>query len=397
MIRPMSFFLLLVASLITSNHTSAVNHCNVPYSRSSSDLETFGSAVLTIGGIAAAGYGFYKLCDWLFSKSDEEILKECKNACKNADNCMVYVDLVEHTVGIPYNAYEQRRVINTPQEELMYQLAALAFQRREGLNVYSNLKNAIDVLTAAQADLVYRMNKLVKKHGVTVDALPLFNQMEQMAAIIQPMQTKMAFVYDLLEAHHAYMNLFAQESYDLKTYERELFVLDSLQEKNCWVPLEHRKSSLREEVRIVAMQCASRDHAKYPYTYYLRGLQKAISRLESHMNALAYNYCNRISAASALLAKLKMISEIILTEDAYHAELRDAERDRIEQEKLLAQQRQAAALESQAWQMYEQNQQLQKQNQLKEKELRLEKERNAAIREQTAVLAAPQYNVYVAV
>ena len=283
--------LVLVISLVCVPQSAyAGKKWNYPYSNSASDLEALGSAALVVGGVAAAGYGLYKLCDWLFSKSDEQILKDCQIACKNADNCMAYVDLVERTVGIAYNAFEQRRVINTPQEELMYQIAALAFQRREGLNIYPNLKNAIDVLSVAQADLVYRMNKLVKQHGVTVDALPLFNQMEHMAAIIQPMQTKMAFVYALLEAHRGYMNLFAQESYDLKTYERELYVLDSLQEKNCWVPLEHRKASLREEVRIAAMQCASRDHAKYPYTYYLKGLQRAISTLESHMNALAYNY-----------------------------------------------------------------------------------------------------------
>lgn len=340
---------------------------------SSSPVPEYANVALVIGGTILAAVGLYKLCDWLCTKSDETVVKECYDSCKQAKQFNSTLALIEKEIGIPHKHQQQQRLIHEVNEPLFYQLGVSLHNKDSITNFVNIVQSSLHTMKDAHKALEKRIHQLKKRDDHAFKASSFFTEMQQLESQLAQEIIKLEFTHELLTNHQSFFALFEEEASLIRIYERELRAVDLC---------GPNKHALCQELRIAVMTLSSKDNATYPHMHYIKKLQSHISSLERCIMNLAFNYTNRISAATTLLHKLRTMHELLMIEDAYLYELREYEKARIEQEKVIAQNRQAAALENQAWQMREQAIQLQKQNELKDEELRLEKERNKLLRDQ---------------
>lgn len=351
-----------------------------------SNQSEFAACALAVGGAVVASYGLYTLCNWLFTPSDETLVKNCRNSLKDAQIYSDYIDAIENEFGSVPKLSEKPRMLNEVREPLLYQLAGKIHKKQGISTLLYNLECVVRGMKESHNALQGRIYRLLKNNDCAIVS-PFFKEMQDLQEQSGQYLNKVGFAYEFLAAHISFFKLFEQESSLIRVYERELNALD--------MHGAYNTCPLSQELRIAVMSLGSKHTVPYPYIHYIQRLKSDIAELEKNLSHLAYNYTNRISAASALLNKLMIISDLLIIEDSYANELREQEKVRIEREKIQIQERQAAALENQSWQMREQAIQLQRQNELKEKELRLEKERNAILWSQQFQQPAPQYHVHI--
>ncbi len=351
-------------------------HVYPAYARSSSgDAATVAKVIAGAGCIAAIGYGLYKLCDWLFSPSNETIIQNSLNALQDAharyDDTVRFLDA--SISGIPENSYDQKKLINNFSEQMLYDLA-INHIKESSYSYQMNLANVIANIRSCQQALAGRIKKLRNnpEHSHTV------SQMQGLEKECLATMNKLQFLHDYVVNHQGYFRLFETETRLLHIYE---FELNALYQHGA------NPAYLREALRTSVMKHAAQERLAYPFMHYVDKLQGDINTLNTHSTRLSYNYANRISVARDLYARLQAINNVVIVEDAYHQELRDYEHARIEKQKLEAQKAQAAAAAAQAAAMQQQTYAMQQAN-------ALQAQQNALIAAHV-VNPKPQVTVYL--
>lgn len=363
--------------------------------RHNSQAEDLGKAVVAVGCIAAIGYGFYKLCDWLFSKTDVQVLQEAQNANNAAEKATnAYVEFFERKWGVfsSLSSTQKREIMHSLDEGILYQFAvAHAFRNSVEYTILRDLSNSLTNAKAAHSMVVERVHKLHKKKDVT----GMVTQLEAMQQVLQETIARIEFVYEYLHQHRSYYALINKEYQLLKRYENEL---------NALKQFDSNPSALRESLRIAVMSHAH-SRMTYPYMKYIKTMGLEISDLSNQIDSLSCHYPERMAAARTLLARLQSIYNMLIIEDAYRQELRDYERAQLEKQRIEAEQAKAAAAQAaahaaqvQANAMQQQAWEMQKQNQLYAQQNQLQAEQNAILATQVIVDAVnpkPKQEVYI--
>ncbi len=385
----------ILAALFAGSSTHPMGYYHRLPVHHSSQAEELGKAVVAVGCIAAIGYGFYKLCDWLFSKTDIQVLQEAQQVNMNAEkSANMYVDFFESKWGdllVMENAHK-RHLMRTLDESLLYQFAiAHAFKTSVEYTILSTLNSSLQNARSAQSMVVDRLHKLRKKKDMSV----MITQLELVAQSLQSTISRIEFVYEYLEQHRSYYALLINEYKLMKECEYELHAIKEFGQN---------AGMLRETLRIAVMRHAN-SHMTYPYMNYIQKMQKIIQELDRQINSLSCHYPERMNAARILLAHFNAIYNMLIIEDAYRQELRDYERAQLEKQRIEAEQAKAAAAQAaahaaqvQAAAMQQQAWEMQKQNQLYAQQNQLQAEQNAILTAQVIVDAVnprPTQQVHV--
>lgn len=354
----------------------------LPVYHQPSQAEELGKAAIAVGCIAAIGYGFYKLCDWLFSKTDVQVLLEAQNVSNAADRATnEYVEFFEHKWGIlsSLSSNQKREIMRSLDEGLLYQFAlAHTFRTSLEYTILSDLSRSLANVKAAHSMVIERIHKLRKKKGIT----GMISQLEVVQLALQDIIARIEFVYEYLYQHRSYYALLNKEYQAMKIYENDL---------NALKYYEANPGALREALRIAVMRQAT-STMTYPYMNYIQKISHEITDLDQKINSLSCHYPERMTAARQLLARLQIIYNILVIEDAYRQELRDYERAQLEKQRIEVEQAKAAAAQAaahaaqvQAAAMQQQVWELQKQNQLHAQQNRIEQDRNVILTAATIV------------
>jgi|GEM_PF-5383625 hypothetical protein len=355
-----------------------------------------GKAVAGIAIIGGIGYGIYKLCDWLFSKSNDAIIKDgttCVTAVhQRYDSC---IEMFEQQIGFPGHPQERKQILARINEQFLYNLELIHKQTASSL--LRPTQTTINQLRATCDEVNGRLQSLRNKRKEHVHILV---QMEDLSIEAGLLLEKLSFMAEYLQANEAYFTTFELESRLLHTYEVEIHALQMY---------ANNPAMLREAIRSAIMSGAATTGSLYPYMRYIEKCDADCRHLERALEMLTPAYANRFTAASQLAANLRAIYRMIITEDAYRRELRDYERAQLEKQRIEAEKSKAAAAHAhaaaahaQACAMQQQVWELQKQNQLHAHQIQVEKERNALIGVQTVINAinpppAPEVHVHVEV
>lgn len=389
----MNIFILSVLFVGSSTHAMGYYH-RLPVHHNS-QAEDLGKAVVVVGCVAAIGYGFYKLCDWLFSKTDIQVLQEAQQINLNAEkSTSVYVDFFESKWGdlVSMENTHKRQLMRTLDEALLYQFAiAHAFKTSVEYTILSTLNSSLHNARSAQSMVIDRLHKLRKKN----DKTGMITQLEVVAQSLQSTISRIEFVYEYLEQHRSYYTLLINEYKLIKQFDYEIRALNN----NAQNPVQ-----LRESLRIAVMRQAN-SQMTYPYMNYIQKMQSEIQALDHQINSLSCHYPERMAAARQLLATLNAVYNLLIIEDAYRQELRDYERAQLEKQRIEAEQAKAAAAQAaahaaqvQAAAMQQQAWEMQKQNQLYAQQNQLQAEQNAILTAQVIVDAVnprPTQQVHV--
>lgn len=386
----------LVIVLLGSNANAMRHvHTRLPVYHQNSQAEDLGKAVVAVGCIAAIGYGFYKLCDWLFSKTDLQVLQEAQNAHSAAERATnVYIEFFERKWGAfsSLSSTQKREIMHSLDEGLLYQFAvAHAFRTSLEYTILNDLHHSLTSAKSAHSMVVERVHKLRKKKDIT----GMVTQLEVVQFSLQDTIARIEFVYEFLHQHRSYYALLNKEYQAMKIYENDLYALKQY---------EANPGALREALRIAVMRQAT-SKMTYPYMNYIQKISHEFSDLDQHMNSLSYHYPERMAAARQLSARLQTIYNMLVIEDAYRQELRDYERAQLEKQRIEAEQAKAAAAQAaahaaqvQAAAMQQQAYEMQKQNQLYAQQNQLQAEQNAILTAQVIVDAVnpkPKQEVYI--
>lgn len=349
------YYLLLAILLINSAQGA---HPRPHYHNSNSP--TVVETVAAVGIVAAVAYGFYKLCDWLFTKTDEQVLQESRQCWSTAhDNTKRYVDALKAGVGeFPESRKEQQKMIKQVDEDFLYHCAV----KKIYTNAHTLSGYAQQVADAGLASSK-RAADLRKKHS----HLPIISKLENISNELGVLHNEIVFAAEFMREHETYFDIFELETCQLVAYEFELSSLDYHANNPLY---------LREALRMAVMKKAAHERVNYPYMKYVEDLERELKTLKHHIERLGYAYQNRNKGAHLLLQRLDAVYNIVVSEDAYRQELRDYKKEMLERERIAAEQAkaqaaaaqahaahlQAQALQQQAYQMQQQNQLQQQQN-----------------------------------
>ena len=317
-------------------------------------------AIATVGFLAAAGYGIYKFCQWLFTKTDEQIVKEATEILyqNNRAHEQIIQFFESGIAPITNDTLEQKQVINTINESLLDQLHVVIGQEFSSIEVcIHRLENSISQLLAAHDMLQARISKLHKFQGAAFTITQMEGQDNQILALA----TKIRFILAYLQSHAPYYKLAQSEQYVLEYYQNVLLLLGQF---------ENDSTALIANLKLIIMRHAAQSHSLYPYKDYIEALGNTLSRLEHAIKSVNYNYQYRLATTKIELRNLQTIYNLLLVQNEYRQELRDYEKAQLEKQHIAAQQAQAAAaashaaaahaqasaLQQQAWQMAHQNQ-----------------------------------------
>lgn len=359
-----SYVLLVVLGCSLS--VNAMDHASYRHYHHRNDDNSVVKAIAGVGLLAAIGYGVYKFFDWLFTKTDEQILQEGKKTLARAfDATKNGVELIQTAVGeIPVLPKEKHKLIKQVPEDFLYQSAlSHLYSYNASLEKHSyEVDNALSMVKNRIAS--------VKKKNLIC---PIISQLETLAIDLENMQIELHFCLDFLKEHAAYYQLFDVEAKQMGFYEFEINSVDYH---------INNPPYLREALRMGVMKKSAGKHNTYPYMVYVETIERDIKNLEQHINRLTFNYQNRIKGARLLLEKLNIIYGIVVSEDAYRQELRDYKKEMLERERIAAEKAKADAAAAQAHAAHMQAQAMQQQVYELHHQNQLQKQQNAILASQ---------------
>lgn len=271
--------------------------------------------------VASCTYLTYKFCSWLFKKSDEQIFQEALNAY--------------HTISKEYKTLLETwsQEIHCPTIESL--LTRLPIENSS--SIY-HLKESLDSLLTHKNKINERLQKLKKDHA-------LADRMRKLNNKLKGLHKSLKCVYDYLSNHYVYFDL-VEKVHSLKQrYSYEISAIET-----------HQNDEQVMHKLLILCIMKNTKKTKYPYIYYIEILHNALDELSQKIQASKGNYPHIEYSAKQLKEYLECIYSLVIIHNAYHQELQEQERNRLEEKKIeierqktQAQRDQARALEEQNW------------------------------------------------
>ena len=343
---------------------------SAPLCRASHDpFESVAAAALTVGTALITGYGIYKLCDWAFSRTDEQVIADVEQHLRRAhldfDRGLSIVERGPH--GMQDNSIDHYPALwhasmYSLEEPILYELASMNLQSTTCASYTSSLSSLIDLLVSEHATLNSRLSALSETMRVQdCDLQRTYTHMNNLVGQVSCLLGRLRFLKEYMLDRYSYFSLYECEASLLGRYDQEIIAHDKY---------SYDLYALTHLVRACVLRSHVHDSYAYPYMAYVKKIQADLSRLNDQMAKCGYEYINRLQAAHELYDKLAKISSIVISDPSYNAEIRAYEIAERERQRLELERMKIAALQHQAWQLRQQNNELRKSNELKQQELR---------------------------
>ena len=364
------------------------------YTRMHSGTNGVAKTVLGVGILAAVGYGLYKLFDWLFTESDQQLLSRCEYAAQRVhDECDNLIMFFSHHAIIPTTLNAKKNCIESLHEPFLNQCQELFTAKKQLVKdrIYI-LDRYISDLCSVQSSLTNRITQLQARNKSSVHIYQMEKLHEKVVVLLETVE----FIRSYLNYHVSYFEIAQLYTQLVSKYEPMLSVLSQYGTSS---------TQFAQALSITIMSTAAQSGDTFAYMHYAQDLSNDLERIKRLYNDLPYNYSNIASNTRILLQNLTVIYQTIIVDSKYHQELRDYERVclekqriEIEQSKAYAAHMQANAARVQAEAMQHQAQELSAQNYLHAQQLQVDQQRNALLHTQnylSAVTAMQKPEVYV--
>lgn len=303
------------------------------------------------GAIAASCYGIYQLGNWLFSKTDQQIVESALQAHNNAyTKYHTMLDILEGSYG--------NRSTHMINETLLYTLATAKLQDRYINSYISDLDYSLNRVRSELRAVNRRFEGLQQEAVYNNAAYQAASEFKEVALRMNYLIPRLEFLSQFLHYHKNYFVLYEQESDLYGRYDRELSVM------NNGVDYQSRVYEIRKAIQ------TKFSNVRYPYLSYKDALDSDLRELDNNIRNVLYKYDERICAARQLASSLADIRELVIRDTYYQYDLqakqndeREQERREIEKRKMRALERQARAQEQQAYMQEYTVRELERQNQ----------------------------------
>ncbi len=297
------------------------------------DFETVmkaGAIGLGAAGAAGALYGGYKLLDWLFTRTDEQVIADVMRLIQETEN---YQSM--DSILLQYHINSPTSLIY---ESCLYDLGYEKIQADYIDTYISKLYRLTRRMRSEKRELSQRMVELPSYSSIYSQMNPLYQQ-------VQMRLPRIELLHALLKHHRGYYLLFEFESDIIGDYETELAIVQQA----------YDEYELTTQLKRFVM---AHNTNRYPYMKYIQMIEKDNKALQQKISRLSFTYPERLSAAKELGQKLYTITRMLIGTQEYHTELQLYQKEQWERERI-AMEREIAR----------QERELERQKRLREKEL----------------------------
>ncbi len=325
--------LFFVSSLLITNMHAA----NTP-------IKTFWHVVGTAAAAVAAGVGAYKILDWCFSETNDQLLARAEREYNNASQYVDTMSLFEQAYNIVYADIQERKLVfNRLYEPCLYTIAKTLFDRGIVCTSYVNdVVRAKGQLLSLSSQLHSRIKEQQGSYVDTHTAHTL-NNMYSLMHYIDEYLPHLSLFADYVEHHKNYFTLFDAEASLNKKYDTELRIVKS----------GSLVSTMVHDVR----QSVAWNHSdkRYSFLAFVSYIESDCASLRDKIRSLSYNYSERIHYATWLLESLEWIKKAITSDERYAYQVYQAEQERLERLQVEALQEKACIERAQLYAQQEQN------------------------------------------
>ncbi len=293
---PMLSLLLVMSSMTCTARDTSDRVCDAAMA--------LGAGAVVVG-IGAAIWSAFK------PAKPEEVLSNACAICDAVKRSQAY-----------YNAQKlQSCHVDLGNESLLYELA-VAHVRSQ----CTDLSSLIAQVTEAQ--------KAVRDAYGRTENYDLRYRLDEVLKDLRNLESQVSCLHNCLLRNSAYFDLYELEESLISYHGRELRHVSA----DCY-------ACSREDIHTCLSLRASQQRGwTYPYLEYAKKIAADIKQLEKSIGRVGYTYVGRLHASQDLLAKLKAIHHLVITDHEYTASLRAYEHEQRERERLELE-RQRVALE----------------------------------------------------
>ncbi len=285
--------------------------CSFTFQSQCHGRHDFGQTAMKAGviGLGAAGaasalYGGYKFFDWLFTRTDEQVVADVMRLLQEIER---YQSM--DSILLQYHIKSPTAFIS---ESCLYDLAYAKIQADYIDTYISKLYYITRRLRSEKRELSQRMVEL-PSHST------IFSQMNHLHQQVQVSLPRIELLHALLKHHRGYYLLFEFESDMIGDYETELNILERT----------YDEYELTTRLKRVVM---AHNTDRYPYMQYTQMIEKDIKALQNKISRTSSAYPERYSAAKELEQKLYAIETILTSTSEYHSELQIYQKEQWERE-----------------------------------------------------------------
>ncbi len=260
---------------------------------------------LGAAGAASALYGGYKFLDWLFTRTDEQVVADVRRLIQETER---YQSM--DSILLQYHVKSPTAFIS---ESCLYDLGYEKIQADYIDTYISKLYYVTGRLRSEKRELSQRMVELPSYSTI-------YSQMNRLHQQVQACLPRIELLHALLKHHRGYYLLFEFESDMIGDYETELTIVEHVYD-------EYEFTTKLK--RLVMAHKADR----FPYMQYTQILEKDIKALQYKINRLSSAYPERLSAAKELEQELHIINSMLTATSEYHIELQIHQQEKRERER----------------------------------------------------------------
>ena len=290
---------LLLVALICAPATNRTDYY------SSDENPALGIAAV-VGGIAAIGYGLYKLIDWAITPTNEQLLQDAQRLAQHYH--ATYEQTTKAYKWICYSAHVT--------EDWLAQFASDCYKKDSVNRIINNANDHLDAINNKKAELYKRVASLKTDKNYQSKYYYITQDLEKAAHHLDAIANDFKVIVCYMNDHKAYLQMWERTNKLWNYYQNEL-------------------NLVTYDLGLLLGACMNHSelvNKKYPLLVYIDTLNDDIRALERSINSV-YSYPVLYNYANNQLTGLKTIRGMVTSSNRYAQEQNMKEQDRIEQER----------------------------------------------------------------
>ena len=321
-------------------------------SNATDDSESLKKGIAIGAAVVAGGIATYSFFNWLFTPSDEQLLKQAHDVHSQLD---ANHSFLSKKLSAFYDGYYEPSVYSLPLLESL-----VPFINKKSIDSY--LRHIKDDICAGRKlvdQLKKRIEKLHKKKEY--ETIQMYREFIALTNILQSKLSSLEQIRHFLEFHHSYFRLMDIMVYVQERYHHEISHLAKAQAHDVGY-------GVRFDVALHVAHHAN--HHTYPYLHYFNKISSDVELLDARIKSLSSYYGDLKIEATGLLRMLEFIKAAVRANDNYARELQAKQAYEFQQEQLRIQQQLLLIEQQKLNYMHQQNQIANEKNKIKREEIK---------------------------
>ena len=289
---------LLLAALICIPATNRTDYHD--------DQAAVGGILAIAGGVAAIGYGIYKLIDWATTPTNEQLLQDAQQLAQH------YLATYEQTTAtykwICYSAHVT--------EDWLAQFASDCYKKDSVNRIINNANDHLDAINNKKAELYKRVASLKTDKNYQSKYYYITQDLEKAAHHLDAIANDFKVIVWYMNDHKAYLQMWERTNKFWNYYQNELNLVTYDLGLLLGACMNHTELTNKKYPLLVYIDTLNDD---------IRTLERSISSVHSY--PVLYGYVNN------QLTGLKTIRGMVTSSNRYAQEQNMKEQDRIEAER----------------------------------------------------------------